>query len=207
MIGRRPMCWWMPTGLPALSSMKSDLGQAHQHRLAVAQLVLRLDAAADDLLGRDAVDLLGPRPHELDAPAGDDEGLEAVGAQVGEQFQHRLIDHVGVGPARLGMPRRGEPVLRRSSRTPRSSCRHGRPSRSAQMASRRRRVRSRHRPSAGTRKAPVSCHSGCCGASALTRSRANASWTYTGCSDHSVPSLSNTAMRSAGGTKSGEPSA
>src|SRR5262249_7890104 len=36
------------------------------------------------------------------------------------------------------------------------------------------------------------------------RSRANASWAYMGCSVHSVPSLSNTAMRSCGGTKSAE---
>ena len=47
-----------------------------------------------------------------------------------------------------------------------------------------------------------SFHSGCWGASALTRSRANASWKYIGCSAHSVPSLSKMAMRSVGGTKS-----
>ncbi|SIT55515.1 hypothetical protein BQ8794_220080 [Mesorhizobium prunaredense] len=40
----------------------------------------------------------------------------------------------------------------------------------------------------------------------MTRSSAKASWTYIGCSIHSVPSLSNTAMRSGSGTKSGEPS-
>ena len=39
----------------------------------------------------------------------------------------------------------------------------------------------------------------------LTRSSAKASWTYIGCSHQSVPSLSNTAMRSATGTKAGEP--
>ena len=49
-------------------------------------------------------------------------------------------------------------------------------------------------------------HSGCCGASALTRSRAKTTWKYIGCSAQSVPSLSNVAMRSATGTKSGEPS-
>ena len=39
-----------------------DLRQLHQHRLAVrASSNLRHAAAADDLLGRDAVDLLGPR--------------------------------------------------------------------------------------------------------------------------------------------------
>ena len=48
-------------------------------------------------------------------------------------------------------------------------------------------------------------HSGCVGASALMRSSAKASWVYIGCSAQSVPSLSKTAMRSAGGTKSGPP--
>jgi hypothetical protein len=41
---------------------------------------------------------------------------------------------------------------------------------------------------------------------AFTRSSAKASWTGIGSSTHKVPSLSNIAMRSAGGTKSGEPS-
>ena len=49
----------------------------------------------------------------------------------------------------------------------------------------------------------LSFHSGCCGASAFTRSRAKASWKYIGCSAQSVPSLSKVAMRSARGTKSG----
>jgi hypothetical protein len=60
-------------------------------------------------------------------------------------------------------------------------------------------------PSSSEAKGSVSCHSGCSGASALTRSSANRSWKYIGRSAHRVPSLSNTAMRSAGGTKSGEP--
>jgi len=51
-----------------------------------------------------------------------------------------------------------------------------------------------------------SFHSGCCGASDFTRSSAKRNWKYIGCSAQSVPSLSNTAMRSAGGTKSGPPS-
>ena len=37
--------------------------------------------------------------------AGDDEGLEAVGPQVGEQFQHGLIDHFRIEPARFRMLR------------------------------------------------------------------------------------------------------
>ena len=51
----------------------------------------------------------------------------------------------------------------------------------------------------------MSFHSGCCGASAFTRSKAKSAWKYIGCSAQSVPSLSNMAMRSASGTKSGEP--
>ena len=49
-------------------------------------LVFQLETAADDLLGRDAVNLLSPRTHELDATTGNDEGLEIIGAEVGEQF-------------------------------------------------------------------------------------------------------------------------
>ena len=50
-------------------------------------------------------------------------------------------------------------------------------------------------------------HSGWSGASAFTRSNAKASWKYTGCSDHSVPSLSKTATRSETGTNVSLPSA
>ena len=49
-------------------------------------------------------------------------------------------------------------------------------------------------------------HSGCCGASAFTRSNAKSSWNGSGFSAQSVPSLSNVAMRSGTGTKSDEPS-
>ena len=49
------------------------------------------------------------------------------------------------------------------------------------------------------------CHSGCWGASCLMRSKANNAWKNVGCSAQSVPSLSNTVMRSAIGTNSGEP--
>ena len=44
-----------------------NLGQPHENRLAVAHFILGLDAAADDLFGRNAVDLFRPRTHELDA--------------------------------------------------------------------------------------------------------------------------------------------
>src|SRR4051812_44726628 len=48
-----------------------DLGQLHEHRPCVAQLKLELAAAADYLLGRNAIDLLDPRAHEFDTAAGD----------------------------------------------------------------------------------------------------------------------------------------
>ena len=48
-------------GLACLVVNEVQLGQAHQHGLAVTQFELRLDTAADDLLGRDTVDLLQER--------------------------------------------------------------------------------------------------------------------------------------------------
>src|SRR5664279_88858 len=46
-------------------------------------------------------------------------------------------------------------------------------------------------------------HSGWCGASSATRSKANTNCVYMGCSTHVVPSWSKVAMRCPGGTKSG----
>src|SRR5260221_2715716 len=86
-------------------------GQLHDDGLAFAHLELLLARAADDLLGRNAVDLLGEGADELHAAAGDDEGLEAVRAQIGEQLEHRLIGEVGVGPLEPRMPRRAQPLL------------------------------------------------------------------------------------------------
>ena len=108
---QRPICWLMATGLSALSLLKLKLRQAHENRLAVAHLEPGLDAAADDLLRRDAVDALAPLTQELDAAARDDEVLEPVGAQVGEQFEHRLVGHFGEEPAGLRMLRGGDPIL------------------------------------------------------------------------------------------------
>ena len=97
-IGRRPMMLVDADGLAGLVVDEVDLRQAEQDGLSVAHLELGLDRGADHLLRRDAVDLLGPGAHELDAATGDDEGLEAVGAQIGQQLQHRLVDELGVGP-------------------------------------------------------------------------------------------------------------
>ena len=87
-----------------------DLGQADQNRVAIAQLELRLDAAADDLFGRNSVHSFHPRTHELDAAPRHDEGLEAVRPQEAEQLQHRLVGHLGEEPAGLRVPGSGDPV-------------------------------------------------------------------------------------------------
>ncbi len=97
-------------GFAGLVIDEIQLRQSHDDGLTVAHFILRLDAAADDLVRRDAIDAFRPRPHELDAAAGDDEGLEAVGAQIGQQFEHGLIDHFCVEFPCLGMLRRGDPV-------------------------------------------------------------------------------------------------
>src|SRR5262249_4437050 len=66
-----------PDWLAFLVVDKIDLRQTDKHRFAVTQFKFCFDAAADDLLRWDAVSLLHPWAHELDAAAGDDEGLEA----------------------------------------------------------------------------------------------------------------------------------
>src|ERR1035441_9945221 len=71
---------------------KINLRQAYEHRLAVTKFKLRLEAAADDLFGRDAIDLFRPRTHEVNAAAGDYEGLESVRAQVGQEFEHWWVN-------------------------------------------------------------------------------------------------------------------
>ena len=104
------MCSLMPIGFPALSSMKLIFGQPEKRWRAVLDLKSSLDRRPDDLLRRHAVDPLGPRPHELDAAARHDEGLEAIGAEVSEQFQHRLVDQLGIGPLEAVIARGREPV-------------------------------------------------------------------------------------------------
>jgi len=57
---------------PVLVVDEVDLGQTDNHRFTVTHLVLGLDAAANDLPGRYAVNLFRPWPHEFDAAAGHD---------------------------------------------------------------------------------------------------------------------------------------
>jgi hypothetical protein len=98
-------------GLARLVVNEVQLRQAHQHRRAVAQREFRFDAAARDLLGRDTIHLLRPRPHKLDATARDNDGLEPICSQVGEQLEHGLIHHLGGECASLRMRRGGNPLL------------------------------------------------------------------------------------------------
>jgi len=65
-----------------------DFRQPNDHRLAVTDFVLRLDAGPDDLLGRHAVQLLGDHAQEVDASARHGVRLESVRAQVLEQLAH-----------------------------------------------------------------------------------------------------------------------
>lgn len=123
-LGARPIVvycsiWRSPSELPAARPLADvaldtdwlavlvidhvDLGQLDEQRRAVMHFELHLQAAADKLLGRDAVHALRPWAHELDAAARDDECLESVRAQVCEQLQHRLIDHFRLEPARPRM--------------------------------------------------------------------------------------------------------
>src|SRR6516165_5969842 len=54
-------------GLANLVVDEVDLRQSHQHRLAISHLKLGLNGAANDLLGRNAIDLFCPRTHKLDS--------------------------------------------------------------------------------------------------------------------------------------------
>ena len=92
----------MPTGLPGPSSMNSTFGSLISTGLPSFHLEFDDAAAADDLLGRNAVRLLDPRPHELDAAAGDDERLEVVRTKIRQQFDHRLVDALVVRAVNRG---------------------------------------------------------------------------------------------------------
>ena len=82
----------MADGLARLVVEEVECRIAHQDGRAALHLEMRLDRRADHLMRRNAVDVLGEDPHELDAAARDDESREAAGAQIIEQLEHRLID-------------------------------------------------------------------------------------------------------------------
>ena len=64
-------------GLAGLVVDEFDPRFLGKHRRAVPHLVPDLAVGANDLARRDAVDILGPDPHEVGAPSGDDPGAEA----------------------------------------------------------------------------------------------------------------------------------
>ena len=101
---------WMPSGLPALSSLRRSFGSLTRTGPPVL-VVLIADAAgaADDLLRRHAVDALRIDAHEILAAAGHDEGLEAIGAQEGEKLDLRQVGQVGKGPLPARVASRVEP--------------------------------------------------------------------------------------------------
>ncbi len=102
-----------------------DLGDADQDRAILPHFELGFDAGADHLLGRDAVHVLDPGAHELDAASGDDVGPEIVGPQEIEKLQHGLVNHLGVETSGPGVAGAGNPVQDESAGTRRSYCRRG----------------------------------------------------------------------------------
>ena len=76
------------------------------------------ETRTDHLLARNAVGLLGEGADQIDAAAGDDEGLEAVGAQIVEQLDLRLVGELRERAVELGVARRASQRAR-SGRTPR----------------------------------------------------------------------------------------
>ncbi len=72
-----------------------DRRQNDQDRLPAPHLVLRFERTPHHRLGRHAVDPLGERPHEIGRSAGNAVRLKAVGPQVRQHFEHRLVDALG----------------------------------------------------------------------------------------------------------------
>ena len=89
---------------------EADLRQAHDDGRAVLSLELRLHGCADDLIGRDAVGFVGPRAHESYLTTGDDESFEAVTAEIGEEFNHWLVDELRIRMVEFAIVGLGEPV-------------------------------------------------------------------------------------------------
>ncbi|BCQ61850.1 hypothetical protein PBOI14_36000 [Pseudomonas sp. Boi14] len=87
-----------------------QLGGAQDRRLAVLELPLGDEVAADHLFRRDAVGAFGEGAHEGGVAAGDDVGLEILAAQVVEHFQHGLVDHLVERPPGLRVAGLGQPA-------------------------------------------------------------------------------------------------
>src|SRR6185503_522871 len=71
-------------GFPSLVVKEMEFRQLYQRGRSITQLEFQFAGTADDLFGWDAIRLLRKGPHEFDTATGNNEGLEAVRAQVGE---------------------------------------------------------------------------------------------------------------------------
>src|SRR5205807_546311 len=106
------MCVWMPTGLPSLSSMKSIAGNFTSTGLLFSRISnFSLPLLPTTCSGGMPYTFSVHGAYELDATARDDEGLEAAFSQVGEQFEHGLVDHFRERSLGHGMLRGGDPIL------------------------------------------------------------------------------------------------
>src|SRR5262245_25404748 len=91
---------------------QEHFGKFDQFRITLfVVLVFHLAHAADNLLRRYAVDLLGKGPHKLLTAAGHDVDLEPVVPQVLHQLEHWLIHAFGIRPFEARMLRFSEPLL------------------------------------------------------------------------------------------------
>ena len=103
----------MSSGLPEKLLLSRSFGGAHQNRFAGFVVgVLQVERGSDDLLGRNAVGLFGIGAHEVLSASGDEVGLVAVGAKVLHDFQHGLVDELGVGAVPARIFGGGDPVVR-----------------------------------------------------------------------------------------------
>ena len=76
---------------------------ADQHATAGPDLIRKFDLGSDHPFRRNTVGLLREDPHEIDTPTGDDPSGKTVRLEIPEEFDHRLINHRRIGPARNRM--------------------------------------------------------------------------------------------------------
>ena len=96
-------------GFAVVVVVEEQFRLAHQNGLAVHEVIPRLDARTDDLLGRNAVHALCVDADELLTAARYDIRLESVRAQVVHRLAHRLVDELGVQALKARVPGRRNP--------------------------------------------------------------------------------------------------
>ena len=200
------MCRLMLIGLPGPSSTLLSSGSLISVDLAVTQLEPSLGAAADHPFGRDAVGSFRIAPYEVNPAPRNDERLEPIRFQVRQQLELRLVDAFLEKLLESWVSCRIEPRSWLRDQSLLLSFRCG--SRRAEPPDLRR-VEGRHRRPVTLEDRAIRLvvlELGISAASCLMRSNTKNAWKYIGCSHQRVPSLSNVAMRSAAGTKSGPPS-